>query len=286
MANPQDSHGPNGGNGFDGYYGSPQDFEDMWSSSSNDLNETTEFNPFNSDTQLGPAAQQPQPAQPAAPQSGSKSNTVLYAAIGVISVLILGLALVIGVMVTGSDSEDADQSPQSPDTVAAGESSSSTAAPAPTETYTETQTYTETATSEPEPAAPSTTRQKSSSKRSGFDMSRNTYGTDFDESGWIGNSARCSSGYYARILAETTEGWIVICENSSNRQQRYYVGHFGDISENPDPYSVVSYSTNEIIAKNGGIEYVLTPSEINVYNAYDENIFQDNVIDWGVLQAG
>lgn len=64
----------------------------------------------------------------------------------------------IGTMITGLDSEDTDQSPQSSDMIVTGDSSSSIVALTPTETYTETQTYTETTTDEPGPAAPFATQ--------------------------------------------------------------------------------------------------------------------------------
>lgn len=224
------------------------------------------------------------PGQPA--PTKNNSNPLLYGLIAFLAVLLLAG----GATGLYFFANSGDESPKSPDTVAAGDASSSSAEPIPGRTFTETVTNTAPPVpsqgSEPRVQDPSTSNSTAPKGRSGFDMRSNTYGSDYDEKGWLGTSARCGDGDYARVLAETEKGWIVICENSYNRQQKYYIGHFGDISETPDSYSVDSYSTRRIVAVNGEIEYVLTPDSIDVYNADGENIFHDEVVDWGILQAG
>ncbi|MDO5030598.1 MAG: hypothetical protein Q4E11_08460 [Corynebacterium sp.] len=216
-------------------------------------------------------------AYPQNPAPAQKSNTGLYVAVGIAGVV---LAALVGVGGAYFLSNSSDNDPQSPNPVAAGESSSSTSntvAPAPQETYTE--TYTETV--EPESSsAPKTTPRGNFGQRA-FGMNRN----DIDAGGWVGSSAHCSGGYYARMLAETSSGKAVICENSNNRQQRHYIGDFGEISANPDAYTVESFSTNRAEAKNGDFTYTITPNAVTV-TKNGEEIFRDSVTDFGVLNAG
>lgn len=222
---------------------------------------------------------QPYPVYQQAPGPEHKSNNGLYVVLGVVGVVLAAAAGIGGAYYLNNSS---DNSPQSPGTVVAGESSSSTSSPAPAETYTE--TYTQTVepevTSQPENSTPKTTPTGNFGLRA-FGMDRD----DIDAGGWVGSSARCSGGYYARMLAETSSGKAVICENSNNRQQRHYIGDFSEISANPDAYSVDSFSTNRAVAKNGDVVYTITPDSVTV-TENGEEIFRDSVIDFGVLNAG
>lgn len=219
------------------------------------------------------------PAYPQAPAPEQKSNNGLYVALGIVGV---ALAAVVGIGGAYYLSNSSDNSPQSPDTVAAGEASSSTASPAPAETYTE--TYTQTvepeATKQPETSTPTTTQRGNFGLRA-FGMDRD----DIDAGGWVGSNARCSGGYYARMLAETSSGKAVICENSNNRQQRHYIGDFSEISDAPDAYKVDSFSTKRAVAKNGVYTYTVTPNTVTVTRDGEE-IFRESVTDFGVLNAG
>lgn len=87
------------------------------------------------------------------------------------------------------------------------------------------------------------------------------------------------------MLAETSSGKAVICENSNNRQQRHYIGDFGEISDTPDAYTVDSFSGNRAVAKNGGYTYTVTPNAVTVTQDGEE-IFREPVTDYGVLNAG
>lgn len=219
------------------------------------------------------------PAYQQAPVPEQKSNNGLYVVLGIVGVALAAVAGIGGAYYLNNSS---DNSPQSPDTVAAGDSSSSTASPAPVETYTE--TYTQTVepetTKQPESSAPTTTQRGNFGLRA-FGMNRD----DIDAKGWVGSTARCSGGYYARVLAETSSGKAVICENSNNRQQHHYIGDFGEISDTPDAYTVDSFSGNRAVAKNGGYTYTVTPNAVTVTQDGEE-IFREPVTDYGVLNAG
>lgn len=218
--------------------------------------------------------------QPFPPAPEQKSNTGLYVAIGIAGVI---FAAAIGVGAAYFVSNSSDNSAQSPDTVVAGDSSSSTSSSAPVETYTETYTRTVEPTPEQsedsESSAPTTERGNFGQRA--FGINRN----DIDAGGWIGSKARCSGGYYARTLVETSTGKAVICENSNNRQQRHYIGDFSAISGNPEAYTVDSFSTNRVVATNGDYTYTVTPSAVTVTKGGKE-VFRDAVTEYGVLNAG
>lgn len=229
-----------------------------------------------------------QPGQPGQPAQQNKSNKgLVFAVVGLSVVLVAVLGGVGGYVMRNSGEE-----PQSPETVAAGDSSSSTAEQAQTQDQPQTLTETVTSTAAPAPSqgrtseptrssAPTTTAASGNVGKRAFGMDR----ADIDEKGWVGSTARCSGRYYARMLAKTEIGKVVICENSDNRQQHYYIGDFGDISENPDAYPVESYSTRRVEAVNQGYTYTVTPDAVTVTQDGEE-IFYDSVIDFGTLNAG
>nr|WP_162933223.1 hypothetical protein [Corynebacterium lactis] len=267
MTNPQNPNRASGDGGSD-FYGNPQGAEDLWSSIPGGP-VGGQSNPFEQATQAMPAVAPVAVAQ--------KNNTGLYIAIGVMIALLFALMAGGGWLLASSKNGSSNSANGGP--AAAGNTASSTSS-----TSSAAQTYTETVTQEAKPSSSSATPTRS--PKSLFNMSRNTYGVDFDEKGWIGNSARCGTGDHARVLAEADGGWIVICENSSNRQEKYYIGHFGNISTSPDAYRVDSFSNRKVVAVNDQIQYVLTPQSIEVFNANGDSIFEDRVVDYGVLQAG
>lgn len=155
-----------------------------------------------------------------------------------------------------------------------------------TQTTTHTETRTETA-----PAASAATEptefsgQRKFSELSGREFAQRAFlmdREDLDAKGWIGSTARCGDGDYARIVAETPEGRAVICENSYNRQQQYYLGDFGP---EPEAYAVTKIAGRTVTATNKQYEYELSPTDLTVYED-GEIVFHNDVVDWGSLQAG
>lgn len=228
-------------------------------------------------------AQQSQPQQPQAPKP--RNNTGLVATATVLGLVLAGLVGVGGGYLLSQDSKSAAPEP-SP--VAAGQTSSSQSPQAeagrgsdmPIATPGKSIPVPERAESSTQETSPAQQAPGNFGQRA-FKMNR----SDIDAAGWIGSTARCSGGFYARVLAETPSGKVVICENSSNRQDRHYIGDFQNISAAPDTYPVENFSAERVIATNEGYRYELTRSDLKVFKG-GEQVFSEPVTDWGLLQAG
>ena len=238
-----------------------------------------------------PTQQLPFPPQQAPmPQQAQPSNNGLKVTLGALVVVLVAMLAVGGFWAFSGGSEEDALAVQDRDPVAAGDSSSSESEPTTiTHTRTVETTRTSTVAEEAQPEEPTRTRTSTprTTENSGdfgwraFRIDR----SDIDASGWVGSTARCASGYYARILAVAQTGKAVICESSNSRNERYYIGDFGDISTNPKGYEVVNFSTTRAVARNGTYTYELTDEELTVRNN-GEVIFSEYLSEWGYLRAG
>lgn len=232
--------------------------------------------PDNSQPEYSPTQYiQSTPAEAPQKQGGNALGIVL----GIAALCLVAVVGVIGGMVL------AEQQPQNRAPVAAGDSSSSTSSTAEPTTVTETMTATATqsATSRSPEGRPSRTTSASSDSGMFSGPGIRGYLDQLDESGWKNSVARCSSGYYARNVALVPDGKVVICENHS--QNRYYIGHFPNISDNPDGYGVVKYQSGYALAENGSTQYELTKDSLKVYSRGEE-IASHRVVAFGTLNAG
>lgn len=220
--------------------------------------------------------------------NSGKSNGPLIGGIAVAAVAVIALFVgLIFLLPKDSDSlEASDSSTSASDDSMGAQASTSTvtetASASPRETATETMTKTTTTTAT---KTQSTSPGEKYANLSGREFAQRAFSMDRDDldpHGWTDSTARCSGHDYARFVVETVAGYAVICEKAETRDQ-YYLGDYNGVT--PDAYEVTDFSNGTWTATHGNVEYVVNEDWLVVYEN-GENIFEDEVVDSGTLQAG